>query len=334
LTTQRLISIGASSGGLEALQALVRALPTNLTAPIVVVLHSSPESPGIVGEILNRIGTVPAANAEDGERLTPGRIYVAPPDYHVIVEPGVIRLTRGPKENRFRPAIDPLFRSAASVYGPMAVGVILSGDLDDGTAGLLAIKQLGGTTVVQDPQDATFPSMPRSAMNHVQVDYCVSIAELGSLLSRLVTAPLYKDEVHEVPSEMEIENSIAREKDAIEAGVRTLGEPSSYACPECHGVLLQLSNANPLRFRCHTGHAYTVQSLVAEISEKMEEALWAAVRSFEEAAMLLRHLAANPAESQFPADTDELFRRAQDTKRRSDLIKEALRPHSKIVTNE
>lgn len=304
----------------------MRDLPTNLTAPIVVVLHSSPESPGIVGEILNRIGTVPAANAEDGERLTPGRIYVAPPDYHVIVEPGVIRLTRGPKENRFRPAIDPLFRSAASVYGPMAVGVILSGDLDDGTAGLLAIKQLGGTTVVQDPQDATFPSMPRSAMNHVQVDYCVSIAELGSLLSRLVTAPLYKDEVHEVPSEMEIENSIAREKDAIEAGVRTLGEPSSYACPECHGVLLQLSNANPLRFRCHTGHAYTVQSLVAEISEKMEEALWAAVRSFEEATMLLRHLAANPAESQFPADTDELFRRAQDTKRRSDLIKEALRP--------
>ncbi len=181
-----MICIGASSGGIEALRTLVRALPCDFGAPIVVVVHSSPESPGILGELLNQIGTVPASTVVDCEPIQPGRIYVAPPDNHVIIEPGILRLTRDPKENRFCPAIDPLFASAASVYGPMAVGVILSGDLDDGAAGLLAIKQLGGVAIVQDPEEAIFPSMPRSAMKHVRVDYCLPIVEIGPLLSRLV----------------------------------------------------------------------------------------------------------------------------------------------------
>ncbi|HEX8145479.1 MAG TPA: chemotaxis protein CheB [Pyrinomonadaceae bacterium] len=178
MPTEQIICIGASSGGIETLRTLVTGLPADFSASIIVVLHTSAESPGILGAILDRSGPLPAANAVNREHIQPGRIYVAPPDYHTLVEPGTIRLMRGPKENRFRPAIDPLFRSAASVYGPMAVGVILSGNLDDGTAGLRAIKQLGGTTIVQDPEDALFSSMPRSALEHVRVDYCLPVAEM------------------------------------------------------------------------------------------------------------------------------------------------------------
>ena len=323
MPTEQIICVGASSGGIEALRTLVAGLPADFGAPVIVVLHTAAESPGILGSILDRAGALEAANAVDGERLRPGRIYVAPPDYHILVEPGTIRLTRGPKENRFRPAIDPLFRTAASVYGPMAVGVILSGNLDDGTAGLRAVKQLGGVTIVQDPEDALFSSMPRSAMEHVRVDYCLPVTEIAGVLRRLAGVRDVGAEVIEAPEEMEIENKIAGEDDAIEAGVKKLGDPSSYACPECHGVLLQLKDENPLRFRCHTGHAYSVHSLLAEVTEKMEESLWSAIRSFEEGAMLLRQMAGHTHEGEKDNNPEELLRRAQDTKRRAELIKQA-----------
>lgn len=324
MSAEQIICIGASAGGIETLRKLLAGLPADFGAPVIVVLHTSPESPGILGSILDRAGALEAANAADGERLRPGRIYVAPPDYHTLVEPGRIRLTRGPKENRFRPAIDPLFRSAASVYGPMAVGVVLSGNLDDGTAGLRAVKQLGGVTIVQDPEDALFSSMPRSAMEHVRVDYCLPVAEIAGVLTRLTGARDVGAEVIEVPDEMEIENKIAREDNAIEAGVKKLGDPSSYACPECHGVLLQLKDENPLRFRCHTGHAYSARSLLAEVTEKMEESLWNAIRSFEEGAMLMRLMAGHAHEGEEKNTTpEELLRRSQDTKRRAELIKQA-----------
>ena len=206
MPTEQIVCVGASAGGIEALRTLVAGLPADFGASILVVLHTSPESPGILGNILDRAGALAAANAVDGERIQPGRIYVAPSDHHLLVEPGRLRLTRGPKENRFRPAIDPLFRSAASVYGPMAVGVILSGNLDDGSAGLRAIKQLGGAAIVQDPEEALFPSMPRSALEHVRVDYCLPVAEIASVLTRLASARVMDEEVSEAPEEMESEN--------------------------------------------------------------------------------------------------------------------------------
>lgn len=323
MPTEQIICIGASAGGIEALRTLVAGLPADFGAPVVVVLHTSPDSPGILGSILNRAGALPAATVVDGERIQPGRIYVAPADYHLLVEPGIVRLTRGPKENRFRPAIDPLFRSAASVYGPVAVGVILSGSLDDGTAGLRAIKQLGGTAIVQDPEEALFSSMPRSALEHVRVDYCLPVAEIARVLTELASARAVDEEVREMPHELDIENRIAGEEDSINVGVKKLGDPSSYACPECHGVLLQLKDENPLRFRCHTGHAYSVQSLLAEINEKMEESVWIAIRSFEEGAMLMRQMAGHLQEGAKDKAGEELLRRAQDTKRRSELLKQA-----------
>ena len=164
MAAQRIVVIGASSGGIEALRHLVGGLPADFPAPICVVLHTSPQSPGLLGRILANAGSLPAATATTGMPIRAGQIYVAPPDHHLLVEPGGLCLGRGPKENRFRPAIDPLFRSAAQVYGPGTVGMILTGNLDDGSAGLRTIKQLGGIAIVQDPRDALFPAMPTNAL--------------------------------------------------------------------------------------------------------------------------------------------------------------------------
>src|SRR5687767_8151066 len=183
--SNRIVVIGTSAGGIDALRTIAAALPADFPAPIAVVMHSAPDSPGVLHEIIDRAGPLSALRARNGQRLEAGRIYVAPPDRHLLIEPGRVRVTRGPKENRFRPAIDPLFRSAAQVYGPAAIGVILTGNLDDGTAGLWAMKKLGGTAVVQDPSDALFPSMPTSALTHVPVDHCVPLSEMVPLLARL-----------------------------------------------------------------------------------------------------------------------------------------------------
>lgn len=318
-----IIVIGASAGGLEALRALAAGLPADFAAAVFVVLHTSPESPGLLPAILGRAGPLPAVAAEDGERLRTGRIYVAPPDHHLVVEPGVVRATRGPRENRFRPAIDPLFRSAAQTYGPRVAGVILTGYLDDGTAGLWTVKQLGGTAVVQDPADALVDSMPLSALRHVEVDYCLPLAEIAPLLVRL-SGDVVEEGVHEVPEETRIEVNIAKSREALKAGVLKLGEPSNYACPECHGVLLQLKEEGRIRFRCHTGHAYSLESLVAEIDEAIEESLWNAIRSVEEKILLMRHLAEQVGGKGNGAAAERFRRLAQTAQRRADLVRRAV----------
>ena len=270
---------------------LVAGLPADFPAAICVVVHTAPQSPGVLHEILSRAGTLPAVMASSGQRIRGECIYVAPPDHHLLIEPGVLRLTKGPRENRFRPAVDPLFRSAAQVYGPKAIGVILTGDLDDGTAGLWAIKQLGGTAIVQEPSDAMFPSMPANAMAHVQVDHVVPAGELAELLIRLTAVPAEERAPVPVPDRMNVEIGIANEQNAIDAGLLAYAEPSSYACPECHGVLLEMKEGNRTRFRCHTGHAYSAASLIAAITEGMEHALWTAIRALEEGALLMDRMA-------------------------------------------
>src|SRR3954468_16267399 len=199
MPTNQIVVIGASAGGLEAMRTLARDLPADFPTPICVVIHSAPQSPGMIGEILDRVGPLRATNARNRERLTPAHIYVAPPDFHLVVEPGILRVTKGPRENRFRPAIDPLFRSAAQVYGPGAIGVILTGSLDDGVAGLWTIKRLGGTAVVQDPAEALYSSMPRTAIQQVDVDHVVPIDQLAPLLVRLTAMPLQERLAAAVP---------------------------------------------------------------------------------------------------------------------------------------
>jgi two-component system chemotaxis response regulator CheB len=290
MSVTRVVVVGASSGGIDALTQLAAALPAEFPAAVCVVLHTSPQSPGVLDGILDRAGPLPARAVRGGERPQPGHIYVAPPDRHLVLEPNRLRLTKGPRENRFRPAIDPLFRSAAQVYGPAAVGVVLTGNLDDGTAGLWAIKQLGGVAIVQDPADAAYPAMPQSAINHVKVDHVVPLQAVAPLLARVVSvSPSQGGAV--VSDRINIEMKIAKEENAIEAGVEQLGQPSSYACPECHGVLLQIEEEGRVRFRCHTGHAYSADSLLAGINEAIEDALWNTVRAIDEGARYIRHLA-------------------------------------------
>jgi two-component system chemotaxis response regulator CheB len=320
---KRLIVVGTSAGGLEALRTLAAALPEDLAAPICVVMHTSPQSPGILHEILGRSGRLPATSARNGERLRAGHIYVAPPDCHLLVEPGRLRVTKGPRENRFRPAVDPLFRSAAQVFGPAAIGVIMTGNLDDGTAGLWAVKQLGGTAIVQDPEDALYPSMPENALRHVRVDYVVPLAEIGPLLARLTQAPAVEAEPAAVPDQVEVEVKIAKEQNALDAGLEQIATPSSFACPECHGVLLQLEEGGRIRFRCHTGHAYSAESLLAAVGESIEEALWTAVRSLEEGGLLLQRIAEHLG-SHGGNRGHALQERANEARRQAEAVRKVL----------
>jgi two-component system, chemotaxis family, protein-glutamate methylesterase/glutaminase len=318
-----IIVVGASAGGIEALRVLAGGLPADLPASLFVVLHTSPESPAMLADILDRSGSLPALSPKDGDRIRPGTIYVAPPDRHLLIEPNLMRVTRGPKENRFRPAVDPLFRSAAQIYGPRVVGVILTGYLDDGTAGLWTVKQLGGTAVVQDPADALVPSMPLNAVTHVKVDYCLPLDEIAPLLVQLTTEVAKDKGAYSVPKEVEIEVNIAKELKALDAGVLQLGEPSNYTCPECHGVLLQMKEGTRFRFRCHTGHGFSMESLLADITEKMDDALWNSIRAFEEGELFMRHMAEHLGNGENSQSAESFLKRADEAKRQANLMRQA-----------
>ncbi|HWS89919.1 MAG TPA: chemotaxis protein CheB [Pyrinomonadaceae bacterium] len=324
-----IVVVGTSAGGVEALRALVGGLPADFPGSVFVVMHTAPDSPGVLAQILDRSGPLPAASATNRDRIRPGHIYVAPPDVHLLLEPGRMRLTRGPKENRFRPAIDPLFRSAAQVFGPRVVGVILTGGLDDGTSGLLAIKRLGGVAVVQDPNEAFMPSMPLSALARVEVDYTLPVAEMPPVLARLASTTVAEQGGYGVPEELEIEVKIAMEENARESGVAKLGTPSVFTCPECHGTLLQVKEDGRARFRCHTGHAFSADSLLSQLTESVEETLWSAIRSIDESAMLMRHMAEHVGESDGGAP-ERFLEKARDAERRSALVRRAVFDHEHL----
>lgn len=329
MDTRNIIVIGASAGGFAVLKQLVAGLPANLPAALFVVWHLPPDGHGVLPDVLNQARTLPVAHAVDGESITLGHITIAPPDHHLLVEPGRVRVTKGPKEHRFRPAVDPLFRSAASAYGPRVIGVVLSGALDDGTAGLKTIKQCGGTAIVQDPRDAEVPSMPRNAMRAVAVDYVVPAADLAALLVRLshenVTAPL-EVAMHD-DEKTAIEIRIAAEDNALQAGVMHLGALTPYTCPDCHGVLLALKEGSLLRFRCHTGHAFSADSLLAAVTATTENQLWNAVRSLDENILLLNHLGDHFAEANHPNLAAVYYQHANATNIQSQYVRQALAQH-------
>jgi two-component system chemotaxis response regulator CheB len=308
---EHLVVLGASAGGVEAVSAVASRLEPDFPAPICVVVHTSPDFPSMLATLIARAGVLPAEPASSGTLLVPGKIFVAPADHHLLVEPGRLQTSRGPKENRSRPAVDPLFRSAAQVYGPRVIGVVLTGGLDDGTAGLWTIKQLGGIAIVQDPAGAVAPSMPEHALRHVDVDHCVALAEIGPLLNRLA-----RESVHErfvrPSAATSAEVSIARGLDALEAGVEKLGTPSIFACPECHGVLIEVAEGGRTRYRCHTGHAYSRAALQCDQDEKVEQALYSAMRALEERQMLLEQLARQEPDPQRAARLEDDHARARD----------------------
>ena len=298
-----IVVIGGSAGSLQPVREILRGLPAGFPGSIFVVIHVSPDSPGLLYQYLAERGSLPASQARDGETIQPGHIYVARPDCHLTLERGRIRVQRGPRENRHRPAIDPLFRTAARVYGPRVVGIVLSGLLDDGAAGLYAIKQRGGVAIVQDPKDAAWDEMPRRALQYSSPQYILPANEIAPNLMKLIHADRDEAVMNTNPhdksshehSSSKTSGSVSSDNSDqnLKAAYFDEGEgvPSVFACPECHGVLWELKDKNLVRFRCRVGHSYSTESLSQELSEASETALWAAMRALEEKAALQRRIA-------------------------------------------
>jgi two-component system, chemotaxis family, protein-glutamate methylesterase/glutaminase len=290
MSGHEIVVIGASAGGVEALRTIAAGLPGDLPAAVFVVLHLPSGGTSVLPAILQRAGDLPASSALDGEPVEPGRIYVAPPDHHLLVDDDVVRLARGPRENGHRPAIDTLFRSAARSYGSRTIGVVLSGVLDDGTAGLATIKAAGGPTIVQDPDDALYAAMPRAAIAYVDPDHVVDADAIPELVVRLTKEPPRPEADPPGGSDDVLEETLV----AVDRGSSDQpqpGEPSGFTCPECSGGLWEARENGVPRFRCRTGHQFSVETLLSEQSQSVEAALWSALRALEERAAMAREMA-------------------------------------------
>jgi len=326
MANRDIIVIGASMGGVEALTKLAKQLPAGLPAALFIVQHISPDATSMLPDILNRAGPLPAKAAEDGETIRHGRIYVAPPNRHLLVKHDHVRLSSGPHENRTRPAIDPLFRSAAIAYGARVVGVVLTGLLDDGTAGLLAIKRCGGLAVVQSPEDALYPDMPQNALDSVAVDNCLALADVGALLARLAQQPA--GESPPVPADLLLELKVLQNIRSDVKSEERLGDRSPLTCPQCGGTLWQLYDNGPPRYLCHVGHAFTGRALLAEQDENLEQAFWAAMRALEERARLLASLVSAERAAGRQRSAEIYEKRLAETRGHVEQIRALLLPES------
>ena len=340
-----IIVVGASAGGITALTELLKSIPKDFKASIFVVLHVSAFSPSVLPAILSRAGLLNAIHPADGEVIKPGLIYVSPPDHHLLLEGNRVLVKKGPKENNFRPSIDALFRSAAYAYGPRVIGIVLSGLLNDGTSGLWSVKRLGGITMIQEPADAEFPSMPLNVLDYVKVDYAIRASDMGFLLKKLTTERASKKPKisKEEMAFLKMEVIISKQDNAFAMGIMNEGELTPFTCPECHGVLVRLIEGKFIRFRCHTGHAYTASSLLADLSRSVEEALWQSMRGLEETTLLLNQISEHfrkeglkEAAAIFAGKADMTTKRARvihDSVFKQEILSEDLR-HSKRKTKK
>jgi two-component system chemotaxis response regulator CheB len=285
----RIIVVGASVGGVHALQCLAENLPASLPAPVLVVLHIGAHS-SIIPELMAARGPMPAAYAQHRQELEPGRIYVAPPDHHMLLVDDRVCLNRGAKEHHSRPAIDPLFLSAALSRGADVIGVVLTGRLDDGTFGLQAVKRCGGIAVVQDPADADEPSMPRSALENVEVDHCVRLTDMAPLLSSLASMSPATTSAGDKEPLMHEQAVMLGIGDGMEH-LKAIGKPSPFVCPDCKGGLWEVGDSNPARYRCHTGHAFTIRTLQHALWLTADDSVWTALRALNEKSALIKHMA-------------------------------------------
>jgi len=327
-----IIVVGASAGGLEALIKLVCSLPPDLPAALFVVIHIPAHSKSLLPSILNRAlkkrhkdTSLQALQPQHSEAIQQGRIYVAPPDHHLLVKDNYVYLSRGPSENSHRPAVDPLFRTAARAHKQRVVGIVLSGTLDDGTAGLAAVKQQGGIAIAQNPGEALYSGMPLSAIENVDLDYVLPVSEIAAVLVELAYKPPAKEEgAVAVSSDIETESDMAElEVNAMQHPERP-GTPSPFGCPECGGVLWELQEGKLVRFRCRTGHAYSTRSLLAEQSDALEEALWSALRALEEKAALAEKLAAKASDNHQHISAKRFQEQGNDSRQRAVLVRNLL----------
>jgi two-component system, chemotaxis family, protein-glutamate methylesterase/glutaminase len=286
MKTNQVIVVGTSAGGMDALLKLIAPLRKDFPAPLFVVQHRAPDTAGdVLVRALQKRARLTCKQPRDGEKFQPGHLYLAPSDHHMLLIKGKIVISKGARENRSRPAIDPLFRSAAVAYGARTVGVLLTGYLDDGTSGLLAIQRCGGICVVQDPKDASYPDMPQHALNNLKPDHCLPVRAMGHLLNQIVRRPIGKSPP--VPEDIASEAVIAERVVSDVKAVEHLGKQVPFNCPNCGGVLWEMKKGKLLRYRCHTGHAFTSDVLLAEQAMRIEETLWVALRMFEERKNLL-----------------------------------------------
>lgn len=325
---RNIVVVGASAGGVQALSSLFENLPHSLRAAIFVVLHIPPSSHSALHCILARKTGLRVEVGRDGETIREGTVYVASADRHLMIGNDGIRLTRGPKESRARPAIDVLFRSAATQYSHRVIGVVLTGELDDGTAGLWAIKDRGGLAFVQDPGTAEHSSMPQSAIAHVNIDFVGPVEALSRALVEAVDSYGKPSTPGSKDAQLEIENAVAMNGRGVEAGVMELGRTSKYTCPDCHGVLIQIEDGPITRFRCHTGHAFSIKSLIAEVNDSIDIGLWDTLRAIEERMMLLRQMAVLADASNASGEARLYRQQADETEQRLKPLRElVLDPH-------
>jgi two-component system chemotaxis response regulator CheB len=287
---------------------------------VFVVIHRGDRAPDILPQVLASASRLRVVAAEEGQAIEHGTVYAAPGDRHLLVGRDHVHVRRGPHENRTRPAIDPLFRSAAVHCSSRTIGVVLSGTLDDGTSGLMTIKRCGGLAVVQDPRDAVFPDMPQSALRHVAVDHVAPIGEMGALLAHLAAQP--RPPAVEAPEKLRIEAMISAIGVGDTAGV--FGPPSPFTCPECHGSLVEIVDDGFIRFRCHTGHAFTADALREAQAEAFERAVYDAMRSQEEQAMLARRIAQDAEERGHALGAADMARRAEGYEEGATMLRQLL----------
>lgn len=318
-----IIVVGSSAGGVNALKEIVASLPKDFNASIFIVQHVSADSVSLLPRILSYTGPLNAVHPNDGDLIQPGMIYIAPPDRHMIIERDRILIKKGPKENRFRPSIDALFRSAAYNYGSRVIGVVLTGMLDDGTSGMWSVKRLGGLGIIQQPQEAEYPSMPTSVLEYVKVDYVVPLEEIAPLLGDLIKLPVTSetDPVHNSELEkMRTEIDIAAEQNAFLKGIISMGEFTPLTCPECNGALIKLTEGNLIRYRCHTGHSYLPSSLLADVTQSVEVKLWQALKNLEEMVMLMEDSAKEQERLSNFAASDEFLEKAKIGRERAERL--------------
>ena len=301
----------------------MRRLPANLPAAIFLVIHTAPEGAGLLPQVIGRSSKLQTLHAVDRHPIEPGRLFIAPPDHHLLLKPDHMLVTRGPRENGFRPAVDPLFRSAARAFGARAIGIILSGTLDDGSEGLHIIKQHGGAAIVQDPEEALYPGMPTAAMRNAKVDHVLKMAEMPGVIERLV-----RQRVKEGTDAMLRKQDKAI--DVAEAGSDWIenrpfdGPPTVFTCPECGGSLWEVGGGGQSRYRCYVGHGYTADGLAAEQRDRLEDALWSAVRALQEHAALRRRMASRTHLDKWPRMVDEYRHEAESADDRAAVIRSIL----------
>ena len=312
-----IIVVGASAGGIEATSDLLVQLPEDIKAAVFVVIHTTSEADGMLASVLDRRCALQTVIAKDEDKISYGNVYVAPPDNHIMLLDGRIRILHGPKENRFRPAIDPLFRSAAVTFSSRVIGIILSGLLYDGVSGLNAIKKCGGIAITQKPEEALFPDLPVNTIANIKVDHVLSVKRMGSLINQLISESV-KDNLT-IPTELKKELTVTK---TILNNTLDMEYDRLFTCPECNGPLLEVKD-NILRYRCATGHAYTAEDLLISQNESFEAAIFAALRMLEEHANMLEGLAEINHDIHIKA-TENYNKRAKEAKNHAKILRDLL----------